>query len=213
MAKTGRLAHATRDFIENGAGQGERNDRLFRAAADMAGNGYDPADIESALLPAALSSGLEEREALATIESACSRERSPSVPIDPEEKDHYTLTADNEIYHHKAKPIYSRGQRIGVDWIPTQVTNFAAELTREVVEMDGDAPPRAVYHVAGRSADRNWVAEVTARSSGRTPVPGDHRARAGARHHLCPRHLPLAIQSLSNGFQTEIATSRRAGSW
>ena len=72
--------------------------------------------------------------------------------------------------------------------------------------MDGDAPPRAVYHVAGRSADRNWVAEVTAEEF------RDERqcraiigARAGARAIIyVPRHLPLAIQSLSNGFATEI---------
>lgn len=205
VAKRGRLAHATRDFIEHGAGQGERNDRLFRAAADMAGNGYDQAEIEAALLAPAISAGLEEREALATIASACSRERSPSVPIDPEEKDHYTLTTDNEIYYHKAKPIYARGQRIGVDWIPTQITNFAAELSREVVEIDGDEH-RAIYHLVGRSPDRNWVAEITAQEF------RDERQcraiigeRAGARAIIyVPRHLPLAIQSLSNGFATEV---------
>ena len=35
------LAATTRDFISNGALEGERNNRLFAAACDLSGNDYD----------------------------------------------------------------------------------------------------------------------------------------------------------------------------
>lgn len=76
----GKLSRLTLEFIAQGAGAGERNDRLFRAACDLAGCGYTQSEAESMLLPVAGQVGTPQAEALATIKSAYSKLRSPSIP-------------------------------------------------------------------------------------------------------------------------------------
>lgn len=71
----------TLEFIAaQGAGAGERNDRLFRAACDLAGCGYPQPETESMLLPVCLRIGTPESEAHRTIDSAYSRPRVPAIP-------------------------------------------------------------------------------------------------------------------------------------
>ncbi len=76
------LSRATQDYLANGdlLAQGSRNNRLFSAACDMAGNDYDINDVERQLVPIAKHSGLPENEIFATIRSAFSRQRKPARP-------------------------------------------------------------------------------------------------------------------------------------
>ncbi len=60
----------TQAIIENGANPGERNNKLFAAAADLAGRGYAEDDILEELLPSMSRSGLSEREIRTTVHSA-----------------------------------------------------------------------------------------------------------------------------------------------
>lgn len=92
------LCYETQDYLDNGhrIPEGNRNNRLFKAACDLAGNGYDESLATSMLLPQALGSGLSERESHATICSAYSRPRNPSRPGEtvtssPEETWQYAL--------------------------------------------------------------------------------------------------------------------------
>src|SRR5687768_16365166 len=72
------LSRNTMQVIIAGATEGERNPALFRAAADMSGNGF-PRDIaEGYLIPAAERSGLQPGEIRQAIGSAFSKPRSPS---------------------------------------------------------------------------------------------------------------------------------------
>lgn len=75
------LSKQTLHFLVDGAPEGERNDRLFKAACDMAGCGYPEPDAKNKLLPVADRIGLERPEADRTIESAYSRDRNPSCRI------------------------------------------------------------------------------------------------------------------------------------
>lgn len=75
-----RLSRATLQFLQFGAQDGERNNRLFAAACDMAGCGFGLADAETRLLAAAGAAGLEEREARRTVGSAYSAPRGPARP-------------------------------------------------------------------------------------------------------------------------------------
>lgn len=75
-----RLSWKTRQFIEHGADSGTRNERLFTAACDLAGNGYNEREAGEMLLSAAVESGLARREVERTIQSAYSKERSPALP-------------------------------------------------------------------------------------------------------------------------------------
>jgi hypothetical protein len=76
------LAKTTKDYLANGhtLPEGSRNNRLFRAACDMAGNQYTQSEVESLLIPIALLSGLAQHESLLTIASAFSRTRTPARP-------------------------------------------------------------------------------------------------------------------------------------
>ena len=76
----GKLSRLTLEFIAQGASEGERNDRLFRAACDLAGCGYSLSEAESQLLPVAERVGTSQAEALATLQSAYSKTRSASIP-------------------------------------------------------------------------------------------------------------------------------------
>ncbi len=76
----GKLSRTTLEFIAHGTGQGQRNDKLFRAACDLAGNHYTQAEAENMFLPVGQRIGLPESETLRTIESAYSRSRMPAIP-------------------------------------------------------------------------------------------------------------------------------------
>jgi hypothetical protein len=72
------LSRASREFIAGGAPSGQRNNRLFAAACDLAGNGYRHNDARDVLTPAALGSGLPAKEAADTIASAYRKTRTPA---------------------------------------------------------------------------------------------------------------------------------------
>lgn len=77
-----RLSRTTQNYLEQGhtLAEGSRNNSLFAAACDLAGNGTSHADALNQLLPVALHSGLQEREIHATVASAYSKPRTPSRP-------------------------------------------------------------------------------------------------------------------------------------
>ncbi len=75
-----RLANKTKDFLANGAPEGERNARAFSAAADLAGNGIPREAAEPIVVSAATASGLPEAEAQRVVASAYRKPRVPSVP-------------------------------------------------------------------------------------------------------------------------------------
>jgi hypothetical protein len=76
------LSRATQDYLNSGdlIPEGNRNNRLFSAACDMAGNGYSQSETEDRLAPIAERSGLDRWEVYSTIRSAFSRSRSPARP-------------------------------------------------------------------------------------------------------------------------------------
>ncbi len=74
------VSTATADFIENGAPEGERNQRLFNAACDMAGVGMDLGEAGALLMSAAERAGLPASEARNTLDSAFSQPRTASRP-------------------------------------------------------------------------------------------------------------------------------------
>lgn len=77
------LTKNTRDYLANGKhlSEGNRNNRLFKAACDMCGNKYSQSETENILTAIAGMSGLPIPEIRATIASAYSRNRTPSRPI------------------------------------------------------------------------------------------------------------------------------------
>ncbi len=87
--KRTKLSRRTQDYLNTGhtLPEGSRNNRLFAAACDLAGNGYTQSETLKHVLPIATSSGLPEREARATIASAYSQQRSPSRPQENSESD------------------------------------------------------------------------------------------------------------------------------
>ncbi len=76
------LSRATLDYIRTGqsTSEGERNNALFSAACDLAGNGISRSEAEMLLLPVAVSSGLSHTESERTLESAYSKPRQPARP-------------------------------------------------------------------------------------------------------------------------------------
>lgn len=79
-AKHKPLCRNSLEFIVSGASNGERNSRLFKAAADMHGCGYSQAEAEAKLTPPAMQAGLGDEEIRATVESAYSKPRAASRP-------------------------------------------------------------------------------------------------------------------------------------
>lgn len=76
----GKPSRQTKDFLEFGAGEKTRNNRLFTAACDLSGCGYSQAEAEFMLLPVWARMGKVDREAKATIASAYNQQRSPANP-------------------------------------------------------------------------------------------------------------------------------------
>jgi len=77
------LARATVDFLALGAPEGERNQRAFRAAADLCGCGYSKEEALALVLDGARKCDLPEDEARHVVESAYSRDRRPARPAVP----------------------------------------------------------------------------------------------------------------------------------
>lgn len=75
------LSRATLQFITAGAPEGQRNNALFAAACDMAGNNYDYYTTSQVLTPIARSCGLPNNEIRDTLRSAFSQPRTPVRPI------------------------------------------------------------------------------------------------------------------------------------
>ena len=79
-------SNRTVDFLLNGALEGERNKRLFAAAADLAGCGYSEDETRAHLIPVVDRIGLPHSELEASIKSAYSKPRIPSIayyePVD-----------------------------------------------------------------------------------------------------------------------------------
>lgn len=72
------LSQATLQFISSGAPEGQRNNTLFAAACDMAGNHYDYYTTSQILTPIARSCGLPASEIHDTLRSAFSQPRTPT---------------------------------------------------------------------------------------------------------------------------------------
>ncbi len=76
----GKPSRQTKDFLEFGAGEGTRNNRLFVAACDLNGCGYSQAETEFMLISAGSRTGMNENEIRATIKSAYKKTRTPANP-------------------------------------------------------------------------------------------------------------------------------------
>ena len=74
----GKVSRRTRDFLEYGAGEGSRNNRLFISACDLNGCAFSLTEAESMLLPVCIRIGMTEKEAQDTIKSAYSQGRIPA---------------------------------------------------------------------------------------------------------------------------------------
>lgn len=92
------LSKQTKDFITqaHAIGEGERNNRLFKAACDLCGNHYSLDEAHALLAPTALVCGLPAFEIDRTIQSAYSRKRNPSRPAVPHTS---TATTTKNWYH------------------------------------------------------------------------------------------------------------------
>jgi hypothetical protein len=76
----GKPSRQTKDFLEFGAGEGTRNNRLFNAACDLNGCGYPESDAEFMLMPVGMRIGMSEKEIRTTIRSAYKQTRQPANP-------------------------------------------------------------------------------------------------------------------------------------
>lgn len=78
-ASLDRLSRETLLFLTKGGDAGNRNNSLFAAACDMAGNNFDFDSAFAMLHPKATESGLPSGEAEGTIRRAFSRPRNPTI--------------------------------------------------------------------------------------------------------------------------------------
>ena len=78
---TNRLSKQTMNYIKQGhlIPEGSRNNELFRAACDLAGNNYEEEDAFRLLLTNAKLGGLSSNEISRTIKSAFSQQREPAM--------------------------------------------------------------------------------------------------------------------------------------
>ena len=76
------LSRRTRDYIHHGhtTPEGSRNNELFSASCDLAGNNYNQQDTINTLSAPAQASGLSMQEIITTIKSAYSQKRTPAKP-------------------------------------------------------------------------------------------------------------------------------------
>lgn len=78
------VSRRTIETMEGMVPEGERNNRVFKAAAELSGNGLPADRVEDALLPGAIQSGLGKAEARRTIASATSKPRRPTLEVGAE---------------------------------------------------------------------------------------------------------------------------------
>jgi replicative DNA helicase len=81
-----RFAYATKTYLKQGAGEGGRNAALFKAAADISGNGYSKDEAIEMLMPISLQIGLGQSEILETIAHAYSKPRTSAIPVSIQKK-------------------------------------------------------------------------------------------------------------------------------
>lgn len=146
----------TRDFIDHGAQQGERNSRLFKAAADLFGCGASRSEIEALLTPAAERCGLERDEALQAIGSALSKERTPSRPGDmtsaaPAWQPPVTLTVDRSPPPFPLREAFPPG---------TEAIRDFVEALAESLQVPIDLPAMLLLPVVSVSIAQNAEIEV-----------------------------------------------------
>ena len=80
LVAAGKVPHPrTREFIASGAAEGDRNARLFQAAADLHGRDYSLEQAMIQLAAAAARCGLSDDEISNTINSAYSQSRTPAL--------------------------------------------------------------------------------------------------------------------------------------
>lgn len=130
-----RLAWRTQDFINRGAPGGTRNDRLFRAAADLAGNSYSQEEATAMLIDAATMSGLDREEVERTIASAYSKPRWPAIPDDGQDWDDVTTDMQNArrfVHMHSENVRYCSA--LG-GWLVWDGTRWVKDDTGAVVQM------------------------------------------------------------------------------
>ena len=75
-----KLSRATLEFIADGAPRGSRNELLFKAACDLHGCGYSEKEAFDRVEASAIRSGLDRKEVVATVKSAFTQDRAPSIP-------------------------------------------------------------------------------------------------------------------------------------
>ena len=80
------LSRATTTFMVEGAIQGERNNKLFRAAADFAGCGYNYDEAKVFLTPICEKIGLSRGELDTVLTHAFAKPRTPAIPDTIQEK-------------------------------------------------------------------------------------------------------------------------------
>lgn len=81
-----KLSMATQTFMMEGAIEGERNNRLFKAASDFAGCGYTFDETKVFLTPICEKIGLSRGEMDTVLTNAFSKPRTPSIPDTIQEK-------------------------------------------------------------------------------------------------------------------------------
>jgi hypothetical protein len=74
------LPKRTEDYLTSGATEGSRNTELFQAACQLRDAGHSQSEAEAQLIPRYVSDGCSEREAVATIRSAYSRQPRDPIP-------------------------------------------------------------------------------------------------------------------------------------
>lgn len=105
-------------FLAEGAADGERNHRLFKAAADMCGCGYDQSEAEYRLVDACSKCRppYPEKEALKTIDSAFKGERIPANPEAREIVQHVPKNYSQNVFSPPVN-ILELGPDEPIDWI------------------------------------------------------------------------------------------------
>jgi len=81
-----KLSRKTLEFMVEGAEEGERNTKLFNAAAEMAGCGYTKNETSETLAVICNRMGLSNSEFVQVINHAYSKPRTPSIPDSIQEK-------------------------------------------------------------------------------------------------------------------------------
>lgn len=159
------LAYATLEFIAHGAGEGERNSRLFRAACDMCGCGYPIQEAWDRLGRAAAACGLEEEEIQSTIESAFGQPRTPAKPPEVEMPPGWSAVPDDGAGGGLAAPL---GQGLAPLAAPEKDGTDEPVLTRYgsdwILETTGEKPLLAncIHMRGGGDDEKSWNRHVPA---------------------------------------------------